>query len=300
MQSPLSFFKKSYRDTEQLKIDYGWNGPRNYKSFGYGIIEDRPYWLMRDLTSETSEFKISFDQDEYIGVNVAFKEDGGFWFDNDTYLHMKPDVVEEALARLFEFVLWDAIRKNAGRIYGSFSYNAGWGYTNEPILKALEDLGFLIHHHIPTAPFCLKVQISDAGPFEHAWINAGITDRRTMHSYGYFGEKAYYFISLQLEVPSTYNYRLQINPKNYCTVQCQTAGSKLVIAAPNIHLHEPALYYNLIEHIVFDAIHQNLAPRIEMVECKITHEMANHLAPRLDDLEFEETLKIHPTYRLIL
>ncbi len=300
MESLLAFFRRSQQDKEELKIRRAWNGPRNYQSVGFGMIHGRPYWLMRDRSPESSEFRILFSHDKSITVNVAFKEDGAFWFDAGADIQVEPEYVEQALFRLFEFIVWDAIRKDAGRIYGSFGYKVGWDYTYDPILKALGELKFMIHHDNPIEAFCLKVYISDAVPLERAWLHSGITHRKKVRTYGQFAETGYHFICLQPEVPDIYNYRLQIDRENFCTIQCRVADNKLVLAAPSIHLQQPVLYSNLVEHIVFDAIHQNLSPCIEMIECEVTNDMVDYIAPCLGNLEFKDTLKINPTYRLIL
>lgn len=251
------------------------------------MCRDHPYCIFRDRTIETSEYLLLFNDDDYVGVNVCFPTPQSFKFDADCYLHVSPDIVYEALFHLFEFVVWDAFRKDIRVIFGRFSYDAGFGHTNEPIVKALIQLGFIINDAQPLDPLCTKWLQPGHSAVEQAYLQAGCSAKRFIHSYGRLADGRYYFISKNpLQYQHTCLYTVQVTRDQYCQLQVRLQKRTLLLTHPYLHTTTLLLFPLLIQQITFDAIHHKFSRTISSLRLLLPTDFASWLEPVLIKLGF--------------
>ena len=288
----IGFFKESQRIKEELMMELGWAGPRNFQSFTFGRTSKRPYLIFRDRTNQTSEYILLFNRHEFIGVNVCFPAADTFKFDSDTFLHSGKEDISQALFALFEFVVWDANRKGIRNIYGNFSANAGYGYTNEPILKALDALGFLIVYNNPKDPLCTKFLVSKTSAIEQAWLQSGLIDKRYTRSYYRVTDKDYYFISCKPLPVNKYLYTLVDTPERFCQLYCQVENAQLQLTNLQLQSTDLSFFALLVNQIIFDTLHRNLPHLVNQLNLKIDLDSREWMTPILTQLDFKETCTI--------
>jgi hypothetical protein len=287
MRTLIPFFSCSYRIINRWKITKPWAGPRNFQSFTFGIAGDRPYCIIRDRTIETSQYFLLFNDDDFISVNVCFPTPESFKFDADCDLNISKEEACEALFQLFEFVVWDAFHKGIRVIFGRFSYNAGMGHTNEPILKALTALGFVVNDLLPKDPLYTRWLQPGHSAIEQAFLQSGCTDKRFTLSYGRMAGGNYFFVTRRpLQQPNTFVYKLQSAPDQYCQLQGSIQQHTLTLTCPLINSVHVVLFPLLLQQIIFNAIHNTFPRTIVSIRLLLNHDMATWLEPTLCNMDF--------------
>jgi hypothetical protein len=177
-------------------------------------------------------------------------------------------------------------------LYGNFNANAGYGYTNEPILKALDELGFVILYNDPKDPLCTKFIPSATSTIEQAWLRSGLIDKRYTHSYYRSADKGYYFICAKPLAVHHYLYTLQATPERFWKLYCQVKSSQLHLSNSRFLSTDLSILPILLNQIVFDTLHGNFPHRVHQLNLKLDWDSAGWMSPILTKLGFKETCTI--------
>jgi hypothetical protein len=296
MPTLLPFFYCTYPIINRWKRTKTCAGPRNFQSFTFGMVDDRPYCIIRDRTIDTSTYFLLFNDNEFVSVNVCFPTPESFHFDSDCNLNISKAAVYAALFRLFEFVVWDAYRKNIRVIFGRFGYNAGMGHTHEPILQALSKLGFVINDQVPADPLCTRWLQSGHSAIEQAFLYAGGTDKRFTQSYGRMAGGHYFFVTRKpLPQPNCFLYTIRSAPDQHCQLRARIQQDTLLLTSPLINTVQLILFPLLLQQIMFTSIHNNFPCQVTSIRLLLDKDVIAWLEPTLNHFDFIKLGSSHTT-----
>jgi len=174
MHPSIHFFERSKEEVNELKKRLGDQREREFQVRGWGVIDMRRYYIMRDTEDGVSEFFILFNADEFICVNLSVTSNL-FKFDSDYYVSVEEKYVWPMLTILTEFIIVEAGIQNIQMIDGYFyEYEYEWAIYSL-ILAVFEKLRFTIIDLNPGFK-ARKLLKAASSPLEKAFFKSGIKD----------------------------------------------------------------------------------------------------------------------------
>jgi hypothetical protein len=280
MHPSIHFFERSKKEVSELKKKLGDKREREFQVRGWGLIDMRRYYIMRDSEEGVSEFFILFNTDEFICVNLAVTSNL-FKFDSDYYLSVEEKYVEPMLTILTEFIIVEAAIQNIHMIHGYFyEYEYEWDIYSL-ILAVFEILRFTITDLNPgfKAGKLLKTASS---PIEKAFLKSGIKglNPEKIH-HGRLPDKKYYFTAVLVQ-GDIYRYELRSGGCRIA-VEMQTDSSEeekwIKIEVCFLQTDKHALFHQLLENISYDCIHNYIPGDIKGLICFIDNSMIELIEP---------------------